>query len=288
TRFNSYILDNSNERKTFICRLLKPKESSGRKENLPSKKLCIIWKKPVINCEARIRLTYTPNHSHLMEESDMQKWKEVYKVYEDSDIEYLKTKEVANIKQKLVGLMNSHLVGVADLKSDILITIEFLIKNNYQVESFQKKESLGYLQGLCFANLWQIENLTRYTIAVGILVLTSLLIEKIYILLDQSNVESNSIALAFPGLFQEYDVLLCTVHIVRTWIKNIYYSLTLNKIIYAIYKKTQVGYEKIVHDTINTSQQNSPFLLQITSTKPLESYHSELKAKVSVQYGLIS
>ncbi|CAG8774682.1 29405_t:CDS:1, partial [Racocetra persica] len=42
TRFNGYMLDNGNKCKTFICRLLKPKESSRRKENLTPEKLRII------------------------------------------------------------------------------------------------------------------------------------------------------------------------------------------------------------------------------------------------------
>ena len=78
-----------------------------------------------------------------------------------------------------------------------------------------------------------------------------------------------------------------------------------------MHKKTQVGCEDIIRDAINTcpvqanakyisrnylknsrqwslwARQHSPLLLQITSTNPLESYHSELKAKVSVQYSLI-
>ncbi|CAG8723825.1 9095_t:CDS:2, partial [Gigaspora rosea] len=86
---------------------------------------------------------------------------------------------------------------------------------------------------------------------------------------------------------QECDVLLCTVHVVRTWMKNIYHGLTLNKMIHAMHKKTQVGCEEIVRDAINTCSQYSPLLLQITSTNPLESYHSELKAKIFVQYGFI-
>ncbi|RIB18653.1 hypothetical protein C2G38_2184042 [Gigaspora rosea] len=70
---------------------------------------------------------------------------EVSKVCEDSGMEYLKTKEVANIKQKLVGPMNSHLVGDADLKSDLSNAIKFLIKNNYRAESFFKQKSLERL-----------------------------------------------------------------------------------------------------------------------------------------------
>ncbi|RIB19390.1 hypothetical protein C2G38_2181995 [Gigaspora rosea] len=123
-------------------------------------------KKPAINCEARIKIAWlvasntvriervnnTPNYSHSIEECDMRKRskfikdivgnktikdykppmivnvirKEVSKVCEDSGMEYLKTKEVTNIKQKLVGPISSHLVGDADLKSDISNAIEFL------------------------------------------------------------------------------------------------------------------------------------------------------------------
>ncbi|KAF0496519.1 riboflavin-specific deaminase [Gigaspora margarita] len=54
TRFNSYILDNGDERKTFVCRLSKPRESSGRKKNIPSENLHVTWKRPAINCGARI------------------------------------------------------------------------------------------------------------------------------------------------------------------------------------------------------------------------------------------
>ncbi|CAG8816006.1 22708_t:CDS:2, partial [Cetraspora pellucida] len=146
TRFNKYKLDNGNECKTFVCRLSKSKESSERKENIPSEKL---------------RMSGTPDHSHSIEENDMCKRskfikdmvgneaiknykppiitdvirKEVSKLYEDSGVEYLKTKKVANIKQKLVGPMNLHLVGGTDLQSNILSTNEFLLKNNYQETS---------------------------------------------------------------------------------------------------------------------------------------------------------
>ncbi|CAG8850950.1 36569_t:CDS:2, partial [Racocetra persica] len=133
---------NGDERKTFVCRLSKPKESSRRKENLPPEKLRITWKRNAMNCEAKIKITWlaalnivtiervngAPDYSHLMEESDMCKRskfirdmvgneaiknykpptianvvrKEVLKLYKDSGVEYLKTKEVTNIKQKLV------------------------------------------------------------------------------------------------------------------------------------------------------------------------------------------
>ncbi|CAG8773951.1 4640_t:CDS:1, partial [Racocetra fulgida] len=58
TRLNGYTLDNGDERKTFVCRLSKPKESSGRKENLPPEKLRITWKRDAVNCEAKIKITW--------------------------------------------------------------------------------------------------------------------------------------------------------------------------------------------------------------------------------------
>ena len=86
-------------------------------------------------------------------------------------------------------------------------------------------------------------------------------------LLDQSSVEANSIAATFPGLRvgeQECDVLLCTVHVVRTWIKNIYHSPTLNKMTYAMHKTTQIGCEALVQDAIaNCSvQANAKYISQ--------------------------
>ena len=133
-------------------------------------------------------------------------------------------------------------------------------------------------------------------------------------LLDQSSVEANSIAATFPGLFageQECDVILCTVHVVRTWIKNIYHGPTLEKMTHAMHKLTQIGCDEVVKDAIANcpvqanakyiarnyagnskkwalwARQHSPLLLQVTSTNPLESYHSKLKTKISRAHGLI-
>ncbi len=72
-------------------------------------------------------------------------------------------------------------------------------------------------------------------------------------LLDQSNVEVNSIAAIFSSLHveeQECDVLLCTVYVVQTQMKNIYYGPTLNKMTYAMHKTTQIGCETLVQDAI--------------------------------------
>src|SRR2546421_6264450 len=80
----------------------------------------------------------------------------------------------------------------------------------------------------------------------------------------------------------------------------------------AMHKRTKIGCEKLIQDAINDctiptirnyiqrnyakntqqwalwARQHSPLLLQVTSTNPLESYHSELKRSSSPKYGLIS
>ena len=79
----------------------------------------------------------------------------------------------------------------------------------------------------------------------------------------------------------------------------------------AMHKRTKIGCEKLIQDAINDctipavqnyikrnymkntqqwalwARQHSPLLLQVTSTNPLESYHSELKRLMSSSHGLI-
>ena len=85
--------------------------------------------------------------------------KEITQLYESSGVKYLKTKKVANIKHKLVGPMNTHLIGEAKLEADVQNSNEFLDKNKYRVERFVIRKSC---QGFCFANSQQLENLAHY------------------------------------------------------------------------------------------------------------------------------
>ena len=79
----------------------------------------------------------------------------------------------------------------------------------------------------------------------------------------------------------------------------------------AMHKRTRIGCENLVQDAINNctiptiknyikryymkntqqwalwARQHSPLLLQVTSTNPLESYHSELKKLTSSSHNLI-
>jgi hypothetical protein len=92
---------------------------------------------------------------------------------------------------------------------------------------------------------------------------------------------------------------------------KIYDKKTRDYMIMAMHKRTKIGCEKVIQDTLDAcpvpaiknyirrnymnnthqwalwSRQHSPLLLQITSTNPLESYHSELKRKTSSSHGLI-
>jgi len=135
-----------------------------------------------------------------------------------------------------------------------------------------------------------------------------------YFLLDQSSTEANSIRQVFPGLHggeQECEVLLCTVHVMRTWISKVYDKKTRETMVLAMHKRTRIGCEQLLQDAVNTcpvstiskyiernykknthqwalwARQHSPLLLQVTSTNALESFHSELKRTSSHSHGLI-
>lgn len=135
-----------------------------------------------------------------------------------------------------------------------------------------------------------------------------------YILSDQSSIEAKAVKKAFPGISageQECEVILCVVHVMRVWLTKIYEKEPRDIMAAAMHKRTKIGCEKLVQEAIkcstvpavrkyiernyqkNTQQwglwarQHSPLLLQVTSTNPLESYHSELKRATSSFYGLI-
>lgn len=109
------------------------------------------------------RYKNSPNHTHELEESNRIKRsqavrtlveKEAIKNYSPPAItaavkEYatdklglgssvydLKRKEVANIKYKIRGTIEAHLIGSSDLKVDIIEAISYLISQEYQVEKY--------------------------------------------------------------------------------------------------------------------------------------------------------
>ncbi|CAB4421298.1 unnamed protein product [Rhizophagus irregularis] len=230
------------------------------------------------------RFKDSPDHSHTLEESEKLKrsqtvqnlvMQEAIKNYRPPEIvnavkEYatekldlgesvkeLRQKKVTNIKYKVRGALDAHLVGNSDLKLDIQDSIFFLKNQEYLVEYYE----ISYLStyGFVFMHPKQLKNLEQHgwltlidsthktnskedsvTIAEGLKIVRRFARHwsPRYFLSDQNNIESNSIRMAFPGLKngeQDCDVIFCTV----------------------------------------------------TSTNALESYHSELKRLTSPQYGLI-
>ena len=271
----------------------------------------------------------------------------------------LRRKEVANIKYKIRGPMEAHLIGNRDLKKDMVEAISYLTNQGYQVESYYISQRST--KGFVFAHPEQLKKLlhhgwltlidsthktNRYdwrlftlyirdsygcwdagahflvsnedsdTIAKALKIVREKYCQWTprYILSDQSSIEAKSIKKVFPGLNggeQECEIILCTVHIMRIWMTKIYDKKTRDIMVTAMHKRTKIGCEKLIQDAINacpiptiknyirrnymknTSQwalwarQHSPLLLQVTSTNPLESYHSELKRETSSSYGLI-
>jgi len=135
-----------------------------------------------------------------------------------------------------------------------------------------------------------------------------------YILPDQSAVEANAINKVFRGLEageMECSVILCTVHVMRTWMSKIYDDAARNKMILAMHRRTRAGCAENVQQAIELAptptvknyimknyannmekwalwaRQHSPLLLQVTTTNTVESYHSELKTTTSPSHGLM-
>ena len=78
----------------------------------------------------------------------------------------LKRKEVSNIKYKIRGPIETHLLCNSDLRSDISNSISFLIEKGYRVESYhvshQSTKSTKSTRGIVFAHPIQLENLQHH------------------------------------------------------------------------------------------------------------------------------
>jgi hypothetical protein len=332
------------------------------------------------------RYKKSPNHTHDLRDNDRVKRSQAVRVLVENEAnknysapsitaavkEYatetlglgssvcdLKRKEVANIKYKIRGPMEAHLIGSRDLKTDIIETVSYLTSQGYQAESYCVSQRST--KGIVFAHPKQIEKLQRHgwltlidsthktnrydwrlftlyirdsygcwdvgahffvsnedgdTVTEALKIIRDKYCQWIprYILSDQSSIEARSIKRTFPGIDageQACEIILCTVHVMRTWMSKIYDKKTQDSMIAAMHKRTKIGCEKFLQDAIdacpvptiknyirrnyknNTQQwalwarQHSPLLLQVTSTNPLESYHSELKRSTSSSHGLI-
>ena len=136
-----------------------------------------------------------------------------------------------------------------------------------------------------------------------------------YFLIDQSAIEENAVKHTFPGIMageQNIAIFYCTWHCRRTLQRNLEsYGKSYELMLQAMYKITRIGCEQTIQEAITAtpldtkkayihrywlknsskwamwSRQNSPILLQITSTSPVESYHAVLKRKGNASFGII-
>ncbi|EXX56976.1 hypothetical protein RirG_211430 [Rhizophagus irregularis DAOM 197198w] len=191
----------------------------------------------------------------------------------------LKHKEVTNIKYKVRGPMEVHLVGNSDLKLDISQSVSYLKEQGYQVEIYRVHQRST--KGIVFAHPKQLEKLenhgwltlidsthktNRYDWRLFTLEDSDTVAEALkkirsychwtfcYILSDQSSVEFKSVKIVFSGVNtgeQECEVLLCVVHIMRTWMSKIHEKKPRDVMIAAMHKRTKIGCEKLIQEAIN-------------------------------------
>ncbi len=211
----------------------------------------------------------------------------------------MRRKEVTNIKYKVRGSLDAHLIGNPNQRLDIQDAISFLEKQEYLVEYYEISHLSTF--GFVFVHPKQLKNLEQHgwltlidsthktnrydchlftlyirnyygcwdvgahffvsnensiTIVEGLKIIRRFARywSPRYFLSDQSNIESNSIKMAFPGLNngeQECDVIFCTVHIMRTWMNKIYDKKTRQKMIHAMHKRTKIGCEDLLQQAIN-------------------------------------
>lgn len=131
-------------------------------------------------------------------------------------------------------------------------------------------------------------------------------------LADDSKIEKAGIKKAFRGIYEgqmDIKIFNCTVHTMRTFKRR--FSSDKDKLIRrkmnaALYSKTKIGCEERIKEAIRLTNDNqvknylsnycahshewalwarshSPFLLQMTSTNALESYHSLIKATPNIK-----
>ena len=79
-----------------------------------------------------------------------------------ASIRELKRKEVTNIKYKVRGPLETHLICNSDLKSDISKSMFFLMEKGYCVESYCISRQSTKSRGIVFAHPKQLEKLQHH------------------------------------------------------------------------------------------------------------------------------
>ncbi|POG70593.1 hypothetical protein GLOIN_2v1775727 [Rhizophagus irregularis DAOM 181602=DAOM 197198] len=300
TKWDSYEYVNGDIRKTFACRFMKHRESSTReKENVSNKKRRITKTRPPDVCSAMIKVLWiassevvqveryknSPNHTHSLSEVDRLKQPKVIRsLVEIEAAKNYPPPAITSAVKEYATLELDFGECARELKRKEVTNIKYKIRGPTE---------------------------TRF---IGNSNLKSDILESVSFLTEQGNIEAKSIKKTFPGIDageQECQVLLCVVHVMRTWMQKINEKKTQDTMIVVMHKRTKIGCENLVQDAINHcsvpyiqnyikrnytkntekwglwARQHSPLLLQVTSTNSLESFHSELKKITSSLHGAV-
>ncbi|RHZ84001.1 hypothetical protein Glove_86g96 [Diversispora epigaea] len=221
-----------------------------------------------------------------------------------SSVKELRRKEVTNIKSKVYKLQNTYLTDNINLELDIEESVVFFKNQEYQYDwrlftlYIRDNHSCWDVGAHFFVSKEDSD-----TVAEALKIIRRFVCswKPRYFLSDQSNVEANGIAIAFPGLLkgeQNCEIIFCTVHVMQTWMTKIYETKaidecqapTVKQYILRNYIKNTNQWALWAHcieGSHGQQRQHSPLLLQITSTNAIESYHSELKRTTVSHHGLI-
>ncbi|RHZ89716.1 hypothetical protein Glove_12g29 [Diversispora epigaea] len=274
TIWGSHKQKNGNVRKDFICHLMKHQESSTRKkENISNEKCRITKTRPSRLCCAKIKILWmvslgivkvepyknSSNHTHTISESDKNysppaitvAVKEyATKLGLGKSVFELSRKEVTNVKYKICGPLEAHLLCNSNLKSDILNSMAFLVEKGYH--KLQHHRWLTLINSTYKTNKYDWRLFSLYvrdtygcwdvsahfyvsnedcdTISKALKIIRNYCHwSPRYILFDQNSIEAKGIKKAFPGISageQECEVILCVVHVMRTWMTKIYEKKT--------------------------------------------------------------
>ncbi|CAB4399408.1 unnamed protein product [Rhizophagus irregularis] len=215
TRFSYKNNVNGNSWKVFICRFSKPNKSSTRKEGVSSKKRRITKIRPANMCSAKIKVQRYISEQKVLIQEAVKNYRppEIVSAVKEyatdkldlgESVKELRRKEVTNIKYKIHGSLDAHLIDhIKNLEQHGWLT---LIDSTHKTNKYDCRLFTLYIRN--YYGCWDVgahffvSNENSDTVAEGLKIIRRFARRwnPRYFLSDQSNIESNSIKMAFPGL----------------------------------------------------------------------------------------
>ncbi|GES79961.1 hypothetical protein GLOIN_2v1481403 [Rhizophagus clarus] len=239
----------------------------------------------------------------------------------------LRCKEVANIKYKVHGPTEAHLIGNVDLRLDISESISFLTEQGYRVKSY--RISQRSTKDIVFAHSEQLKKLERHRwlTLMDSTHKTNRYDWRLFTLYVRNTYRCWNVGAHFFVSSEDADTVAEALTIIRNkcyhWSPVTYFLIRVISKPRALQRvfpawplvsksaRTKIGCESLIQDAINHcsvpsiqnyikrnyakntekwglwARQHSPLLLQVTSTNSIESFHSKLEKVISSLYGLI-